>query len=121
MLLAITFKGHPTVLCSTTLRAFTASPSPTTIIALLSFKTGPRTGVPYWVYLLSYHSARMCLTLSSSFVYYVIAGIEMVLMVQTFPPKEEARPVYVVPPDTDRVDPKVVSAAANVITVFSYV
>lgn len=51
----------------------------------------------------------------------IIAGIEMLAIVQTFPPSEEAIPVYVVPPDTPRVFPKVGSAAANVMTVFWYV
>lgn len=50
-----------------------------------------------------------------------IAGIEMLSIVQILPPSEEARPVYVVPPDTPRVDPKVGSADAKVITVFRYV
>jgi hypothetical protein len=47
-----------------------------------------------------------------------IAGTEIVAIVHTFPPSEDANPVYVVPPDTLRVDPKVVSAAARVMTVF---
>ena len=42
----------------------------------------------------------------------------MLAMLQTLPPWDEARPVYVVPPDRTRVDPKVVSADASVITVF---
>jgi hypothetical protein len=50
-----------------------------------------------------------------------IAGTEIVAIVHTFPPSEDANPVYVVPPDTLRVDPKVVSAAARVMTVFLYV
>jgi hypothetical protein len=50
-----------------------------------------------------------------------IAGIEIVAIVHTFPPSEDANPVYVVPPDRLRVDPKVVSAAASVMTVFLYV
>jgi hypothetical protein len=50
-----------------------------------------------------------------------IAGIEMLAIVQILPPSEDARPVYVVPPETPRVDPKVGSADAKVITVFRYV
>jgi hypothetical protein len=47
-----------------------------------------------------------------------IAGTEIVSIVHTFPPSEDANPVYVVPPDKLKVDPKVVSAAARVMTVF---
>lgn len=50
-----------------------------------------------------------------------IAGTLIVAIVQTFPPSEDTRPVYVVPPETPRVDPNVGSAAAKVITVFLYV
>jgi hypothetical protein len=50
-----------------------------------------------------------------------IAGTEIVAIVHTFPPSEDANPVYVVPPETLKVDPKVVSAAASVMTVFLYV
>jgi hypothetical protein len=50
-----------------------------------------------------------------------IAGTEIVAIVHIFPPSEDANPVYVVPPDTLKVDPKVVSAAARVMTVFLYV
>jgi hypothetical protein len=49
-----------------------------------------------------------------------IAGTEIVAIVHTFPPSEDANPVYVVPPDTLKVDPKVMSAAARVMTVFLY-
>jgi hypothetical protein len=47
-----------------------------------------------------------------------IAGTEIVAIVHTFPPSEDANPVYAVPPDKLKVDPKVVSAAARVMTVF---
>jgi hypothetical protein len=50
-----------------------------------------------------------------------MAGIEMLAMVQIFPPSEEVSPVYVVPPETPRVDPKVGSADSKVMTVFRYV
>ena len=50
-----------------------------------------------------------------------MAGIEILAIVQILPPSDEARPVYVVPPETPRVDPKVGSAEAKVITVFRYV
>jgi hypothetical protein len=39
----------------------------------------------------------------------------------TFPPSDDTSPVYVVPPDVAKVEPKVVSAAARVIFVFLYV
>jgi hypothetical protein len=50
-----------------------------------------------------------------------IAGTEIVAIVHTFPPSEDANPVYVVPPDKLKVNPKVVSAAARVMMVFLYV
>ena len=50
-----------------------------------------------------------------------MAGIEILAIVQILPPSDEARPVYVVPPETPRVDPKVGSADAKVITVLRYV